>query len=72
MAIDTRTAPRQRATEALEGVSRQYGLQSDFERLKAAGDGWHDLAVAMLAEAVEVLLLDLPVRPGGVKRKRRG
>ena len=64
MAIETRSAARRRATEALERVARAYGLRDDLEALRAAGDDWEPLAIAMVAEALAAMLLDLPPRPG--------
>jgi len=52
-------------------VARAYGLRDDLAALEAADD-WRDVALAMLAEAVQALLLDLPARPAKVERQRRG
>jgi len=71
MIAHTLTAPRTRATEALELIAYQYGLSADLEALHRAGDRWEPLAIAMLAEAVAGLLLELPPRPGTMKRERR-
>jgi hypothetical protein len=50
---------------------RTYGTEGDLIALRAAGgDEWESQAIAMLAEAVAALLLDLPARPGSVERKR--
>ena len=62
-------APRQRTVEALALVSAQYGLRDDMAALERAGDDWEPLAVAMLAEAVAALLLDVRPRPGTVARR---
>ncbi len=64
------SAPRTRATEALEFVSRQYGTERDLLALRAAGDDWRDEAIAQLAEGLATLLLDLPARPANVERRR--
>ncbi len=64
------SAPRQRATAALTMVAEQYGVSADLAALRAAGDDWRDLAIAMLAEATAALLLDVPPRPGSVERRR--
>ena len=71
MAIETRTAARRRTAEALTAVSGQYGLDDDLEALERAGDDWEPLAIAMLAEAVAALLLDVRPRPGTVERRAR-
>ena len=71
MLTEAATAARQRATEALDSVARQYGTDGDMATLRAAGDDWRDLALAQLAEAVEALLLDIRPRPGTVMRRRR-
>lgn len=39
--------------------------------VEGAGGDWRDLAIAMLAEAVAALLLDVPPRPGTVERRKR-
>ena len=70
-ATHTLAAPRQRATEALEVVADQYALSADMEALHRAEDRWEPLAIAMLAEAVAALLLDVRPRPGTMKRERR-
>jgi len=67
--MDAPVAPRQRATEALEAVAHQYGLRDDMAALERAGDDWRDEALAMLAEAVAALLLDVRPRPGTVARR---
>ena len=64
MIAHTLTAPRTRATEALELIAYQYGLSADLEALHRAGDRWEPLAIAMLAEALAALLLDVRPRPG--------
>ena len=64
-------APRQRTVEALASVARAYGLHADLEALRAAGDDWEPLAIAMVAEALAAMLLDLPPRPGTRMRERR-
>jgi len=51
-------------------VAEQYGVSADLAALRAAGDDWRDLAIAMLAEATAALLLDAAVRPGSVERRR--
>jgi len=64
MAAQTLAAPRQRTTEALEAVAHQYALRDDMAALERAGDDWQPLAIAMLAEALAALLLDVRPRPG--------
>jgi len=71
MVVETRSAARTRATDALEHVARHYGTHGDLKALTAAGDDWCDEAIAQLAEAVQALLLDLPARPAKVERERR-
>jgi hypothetical protein len=70
MVSEARTAPRRRATEALESVAHQYDLRADMAALERAGDDWWDEAIAQLAEGLAALLLDVPSRPGSVERKR--
>ena len=65
----TRSDARTRATDALELVAEQYGTHHDLAALRAAGDDWRDLAIAMLAEATAALLLDIRPRPGSVERR---
>jgi len=50
-------------------VARAYGLHADLEALRAAGDDWEPLAIAMVAEALAALLLDVRPRPGTVARR---
>jgi hypothetical protein len=69
MLIDTPTAPRSRATEALQVVADQYGIRGDIEALRLAGDDWRDEALAQLAEAVAALLLEVRPRTGAAVRK---
>jgi len=71
MATQALSAPRQRAAEALEMIAHQYDLRADMAALERAGDDWQALAVAMLAEAVAALLLDVRPRPGSRMRERR-
>ena len=67
----TLSAPRLRATEALEMIADQYGTPDALEALKAAGDDWHAEALAQVCEAVSAILLDLRPRTGIMKRERR-
>jgi len=50
-------------------VAHQYGVTDDLEALRAAGEDWEPLAIAMLAEAVAALLLDVRPRTGTVARR---
>jgi len=71
MASPTLSAPRQRATEALDLIAHHHALSADLDALHRAGDRWEPLAIAQLAEAVAGLLLDVRPRPGTMKRERR-
>jgi len=68
--VQWRSAARTRATAALERVAHQYGVSADLEAVRHAERDWEPLAIAMLAEAVAGLLLDVRPRPGSVERKR--
>jgi hypothetical protein len=70
--IETPTAARSRATEALQVVAHQYGLRGDIEALRLAGDDWRDEALAQLAEAVAALLIEIRPRIGAGARKGSG
>jgi hypothetical protein len=67
--IDTPAAPRSRALDALQVVARQYGLRDDVEALRLAGDDWRDEAIAMLAEGLAALLIEVRPRTGAAVRK---
>lgn len=58
--------PRTRTLEALETVARHYGVTDDLRRLQQA-NVWQPEAVAMLAEVVAALVLE--VKPGTVRRR---
>jgi len=67
----TRETLEQRTTEALAVIADQYAVSDDLAALRRAEGDWEPLAIAMLAEAVAALLLDVRPRPGTMKRERR-
>ncbi len=71
MIADTPTVPHTRALEALEPVSEPTARKADLATLRAADSEWESHAIALLAEAVAALPLDLPGRPANVERRRQ-
>jgi hypothetical protein len=61
-------SPRQRALEALETVGREFGVSEHVRAVEAAQD-WEPLAVAMLAEGLAALLIEIRPRTGVAGRK---
>jgi hypothetical protein len=65
--IDVET-PRRRALEALESLGREYGVADHVRAVERAED-WQAEAVAMLAEAVAALLIEIRPKTGAAARK---
>jgi hypothetical protein len=60
--------PRQRCVEALEALGREFGVSEDVRAVEAAQD-WQSPAIAMLAEGLAALLLEVKPRTGAAVRK---
>jgi hypothetical protein len=68
--IETLTAPRQRALDALDVLASEFGLPGQREAVEQAGDGWRDEVLAAVAEAVAALLIEIRPRTGAAMRER--
>jgi hypothetical protein len=60
--------PRQRCVEALETLGREFGVSEDVRAVERAED-WRDEAIAMLAEGLAALLIEVRPRTGAAMRK---
>ena len=70
MAVGTIATPKARTLDALALIAARYGVGADLDRLKQA-NSWGAESLAMVAEALAAVVVELEVKERGQPRKGR-